>query len=144
MRTGAARYALAGVAALGLAVSAWIHAQLATPFDGNRGTLLSQGDLFRIQAAVDALAAVAVLVLPRALPAAGAAVVAAGGAALLVLTVFVPLDLTVLGLPVLFEPVWYPDKLIALVAQFPAVAGAAILAALLLRDGAASSRRVRG
>ncbi|HEY8589116.1 MAG TPA: hypothetical protein VIL55_06160 [Naasia sp.] len=142
MRAAApAGHVLAALAALGLAVSAYIHARLATPFDGNRGALLSQGDLFRIQAAVDCLAAVAILVLPRAVTVAAAAVVAAGGAALLYVTVLLPLDLTALGLPVLFEPAWYPDKTAALIAQLIAVAAAGILLALRLRAG--SSRRAR-
>jgi hypothetical protein len=80
-------------------------------------------------------------VLPRALTAAAAAIVAAGGAALLALTVLVPLDLSAVGLPVLFEPAWYPDKTAALVAQLVAVAAAGILLALRLRAG--TDRRVR-
>ncbi|MCU1438497.1 MAG: integral rane protein [Naasia sp.] len=133
MRATVARYAIASTAALGLAVSAAIHARLALPFDGNRGAWLGQGDLFRIQAALDALAAVAIVVLPRLLPALAAALIAAAGTALLVFTVFLPLDLTAVGLPVLFEPVWYADKATALAAQLVAVAAAAVLVAWRLR-----------
>lgn len=124
---------IAAVTAIALGVNVWVHLNLAVPFDGNRGALLGQGSLFRIESAADVLAAVAIVVLPRLTTAASAAIVAAGGAAVLVLTTFVPLDGTPLGLPLIFEPAWYPDKVLALVAQLVALAGAALVARRLLR-----------
>jgi hypothetical protein len=51
--------------------------------------------------------------------------VAAGGAAILVLTSVLPVDGTAVGLPYLFEPAWYPAKQTSLVFQLLAMALAA-------------------
>ncbi len=125
------RIALLLVTAIALVVNAVIHLQLAGPFDAITGTLVSQGTLFRIQAAVN-IAAALLLITRTRWAAAVAALVAAGGLALVVTTALVPLDLTAVGLPYLFEPIWYPDKVISAVAQAVAL-GAALAAALLTR-----------
>jgi hypothetical protein len=39
----------------------------------------------------------------------------------------VPLDLTALGLPYLYEPSWYREKVIAVLAQALAVVGALVV-----------------
>jgi hypothetical protein len=122
---------LAGVTAAGLIASAAIHFSLAPIFDANPGTLLSQGALFRIQSAVDVLAALLVLVLRSRWSGAFAALVAAGGAGILALTTAIAVDGSRFGLPYLFEPAWYPAKTAALVAQLVALAAA--VAVLLLR-----------
>lgn len=116
-------------AAIGLAVSAYIHLTLAAPFDANTGTLVSQGGLFRIQAVVDVTAAALVVIRPRRWTGLLAAVVALGGLGLIVITVYAPLDLTALGLPYLYEPSWYQDKVVAAVAQGLAAIGALFVAA---------------
>ena len=115
---------LAGVSAAGLLASAAVHFSLATPFDANPGTVLSQGALFRIQAAVDVVAALLVVILRTRWSAALAALVAAGGAAILAITTVVAIDGTRFGLPYLFEPGWYPAKTGALVVQLIAFLGA--------------------
>lgn len=127
----ALRIALLLVTAVALVVNAVIHFQLAGPFDAITGTLVSQGTLFRIQAAANIVAA-ALLLTRTWWAAALAALVAAGGLALVVTTTLVPLDLTVIGLPFLFEPIWYADKIVSTVAQAVALA-AALAAALLAR-----------
>jgi hypothetical protein len=127
----ALRIALLIITAIALLVNAVIHFQLAGPFDAITGTLVSQGTLFRIQAAVN-IAAALLLITRTRWAAALAALVAAGGLALVVITTLVPLDLSPIGLPFLFEPIWYADKVIAAVAQAIALA-AAITAALLRR-----------
>lgn len=119
--------------AVALLVNAWIHIRLAGPFDANPGALLSQGALFRIQAAVNVVVALLVVIRPRPWAMLIAFAVAAGGAAILVLTSVVPLDGTALGLPYLFEPAWYPAKQTSLVFQ--------ILAALLAVGSLARSAR---
>ena len=126
----ALRIALLLITAVALVVNAVIHFQLAGPFDAITGTLVSQGTLFRIQAAVN-IAAALLLITRTRWAAALAALVAAGGLTLVVMTSLVPLDLSPLGLPFLFEPVWYADKVIATVAQ--AVAVVTALAAALIR-----------
>ena len=127
----ALRIALLLVTAAALVVNAVIHLRLAGPFDAITGTLVSQGMLFRIQAAVN-IAAAALLLTRSRWAAALAALVAAGGLGLVVITTLVPLDLTTIGLPFLFEPVWYADKVVSALAQALALV-TALAAALLAR-----------
>ena len=122
--------------ALALLVNAYVHFLLASPFDALVGTLVSQGTLFRIQGVVNILAAVLILVLHRWWTALVAAAIAAGGLVLLVASVYVPLDLSALGFPVIYEPVWYQDKVVAVVAQAFALIGGLVMAVW-------SARRVR-
>jgi len=119
--------------ALALLVNAYVHFQLAGPFDALVGTLVSQGTLFRVQGVVNILAAILILIVHRWWAGLVAAAIAAGGLALLVVSVYVPLDLSALGFPVIFEPVWYQDKVIAVVAQAVALAGGLLVAALSRR-----------
>ncbi|MDO9589930.1 MAG: hypothetical protein Q7J04_02165 [Microcella sp.] len=133
------------ITAVALVVNAVIHLALAGPYDAITGTLLGQGDLFRIQAAVGIVIAVLLLVTFRGRRAAlvvalAAAVVAAGGLTLVVVTALVPLDLTAIGLPSLYEPIWFADKMISVVAQAIALASA-LLAAVLARRPAPGARR---
>ena len=114
--------------ALALLVNAYVHFVLAPPFDALVGTLISQGNLFRIQGVVNILAAILILAIPRYWAGLVAAAIAAGGLALLVVSVFMPLDLTAIGFPVIYEPVWYQDKVIAVIAQGLALIGGAIVA----------------
>ena len=137
----AARWILIGITAAALIINAVIHLQLADPFDAISGTLISQGWLFRIQAFVGIVTAVLLVVVRRVWVAAAGTVVAAGGLALILITVAVPLDLTALGLPLLFEPLWYPQKTIAAIVQVVAVATGAILIGMLRRRGARSAPR---
>ena len=135
-----ALYALTGA---GLIVNFVIHLQLAATFDAVAGPLLSQGDLFRIQAAAGILVAVALVIARRPWTAAIAAIaviIAVGGLGMLVLSTLVPLDLTALGLPVIFEPVWYSDKVIAALAQGLAALAAAALIVVERRRRAAVPR----
>ncbi|KQV25617.1 MULTISPECIES: hypothetical protein [unclassified Microcella] len=127
------RWIATGLLAVALVINAVIHLRLAAPFDAIAGTIVTQGDLFRIQAAAN-LVAVAVVVIARHRWAdALALVIAAGGAALIIVTALVPLDLTAIGLPLLFEPAFYPDKTTALVAQLVAALAATALLALRRR-----------
>jgi hypothetical protein len=133
------RWIATGLLAVALIINAVIHLRLAAPFDAVAGTIVTQGDLFRIQA-VSNVAAIAVVVFARRRWAdALALVIAAGGAALIVVTALVPLDLTAIGLPLLFEPAYYPDKTYALVAQLVAVAAATALILLRRRPAGAAS-----
>ena len=122
--------------AVALLVNAYVHFLLATPFDAIVGSLVSQGALFRIQGVVNILAAVLILVVHRWWTGLVAAVIAAGGLALLVASVYVPLDLSAIGFPVIFEPVWYPDKVIAVVAQGFALIGGLLVVVVARRRAA--------
>jgi len=116
--------------ALALLANAYVHFVLATPFDAIVGSLVSQGDLFRIQGVVNILAAVLILAVHRWWIGLVAAAIAAGGLVLLVASVYVPLDLSALGFPVIYEPAWYPDKVITVIAQGFALIGGLVLAML--------------
>ena len=117
--------------AVALAVSAYVHVDLSSsPYWA--GGQLTLGALFLGQAVVAVVAALWVLARPSRAAYAVAAVVAAASSAALVLSTYVRLP-SVGPLPVLYEPVWYADKVVAAVA-----AGVALLAAL-----AGLARRVR-
>ncbi|MFH8259267.1 hypothetical protein [Streptomyces roseolus] len=113
------------LAAAGLAVDAYLHAHLADRYDAVSATI-SQGTLFRIEAAVAALAALLVLVWRRALADAFAWTVAAGGLAALLLYRYV--DVGELGpLPNMYEPAWFTDKNLVVIAQVLALVAVSCL-----------------
>ncbi|MET7322755.1 hypothetical protein [Streptomyces sp. NPDC005549] len=122
---GAARL----LAAACLAVDAYVHADLADQYDGISASI-SQGNLFRIEAALAALAAVLVLVWRRLPGDLFATAVAAGGLALLLVYRYV--DVGELGpVPNMYEPIWFDEKEATAVAQ--AVAVVAMVYLLLVR-----------
>lgn len=124
--------ALRVIAAAGLAVDAYVHADLAAGFDAN-GSNISQGTLFRIEAAFASLAALLVLVHGRRLAATFALVVSLSALGAVLLYRYV--DVGTLGpLPNMYEPFWYTEKTISAVAEgVAAVASAVLLAAQLPR-----------
>lgn len=131
-RGGVGRYlrgAARVLAAAGLAVDAYMHAHLADRYDAISESI-SQGTLFRIEAGLAALAALLVLVWRRLPADLFAWAVATGGLALLLVYRYV--DVGVLGpFPNMYEPVWYGDKRVTVVAQ--AVAVVATVYLLLFR-----------
>lgn len=130
IRTGV--WAARLLAAAGLAVDAYVHADLAQHYDGIDATV-SQGDLFRAEAAISALAALLVLVWRRLLGDAFAWLVAAGGFALLVIYRYV--DVGKLGpLPDMHEPIWFTEKKVVAVAQLVTVVAAGALLVVDWRD----------
>ncbi len=126
--------ALRLLTAAALAVSAYVHVELSSsPYYA--GGQLTLGALFLSQAVVAVVVAVWVLVRPS--PASCVAAVVVATASLLALVVSTYVRLPSLGpFPVLYEPFWYGDKVVAAVAAaVAAVAG--LVAALGL------ARRVR-
>ena len=120
--------------AAALAVSAYVHVDLSSsPYWA--GGQLTLGALFLGQAVVAAVVALWVAVRPSRAAYAVAAVVAAVSFAALVLSTYVRLP-QVGPFPVLYEPVWYADKVVAAVA-----AGVALLAALAGLAAAGRRRR---
>ena len=112
--------ALKLVAAAGLIIDAVVHLQLADEYDANRGSLLSQGDLFRAEAAA-ALLAVLVLFVARGWIAWVLALVVSVTALAAVL-VYRYIDLGSIGpLPDMYEPLWFTKKVLATVAEGAAV-----------------------
>jgi hypothetical protein len=116
------------LAAAGLAVDAYVHADLASTYDGNTATV-GQGTLFRIEAVLAALAALLVLFFRSRLFRAYAFLVAAGGLAAVLVHRYV--DVGAFGpFPDMYEPLWYTKKVVSAVAQAVATVAAAVLLAL--------------
>jgi len=111
------------LAAAGLAIDAYVHADLAPAYDGIRVTI-SQGDLFRVEAGAAAGAALLVLVVGRRAGFGLALAVAAGGLGALLLYRYV--DVGPLGpVPNMYEPSWFPEKNAAALAEAAVVVLAA-------------------
>jgi hypothetical protein len=122
-------WALAVVTAAALAVDAYVHADLAPDYDAVRASV-SQGTLFRVEAAAAALAALLVLVARRRRTAwAFAFLVAAGGLAAVLLYRYVQVG-AVGPLPDMYEPIWFPEKTASAVAEAVG-AGTALLGLVL-------------
>jgi hypothetical protein len=104
-------------AAAALATDGVVHLKDAYFYDANTGSLLSQGELFRIQGVLALVVALAVLVLPRR-PVWGLAfLVAASAFGAVVLYTYVDVG-AVAGLPSMYEPSWGPPgKLLSAVAE---------------------------
>lgn len=121
--------------AAALAVSAYLHVDLASsPYYADGQLTLSA--LFVGQAVVAAAVAVWVLLSSGRLAKLAALAVAAGSLLALVLSVYVRLP-SFGPFPVLYEPLWYADKVAAAVAA--AVATVAALASLLTARTARSA-----
>jgi plastocyanin len=130
--------------AAGLAVDAYVHADLAPAYDGIRATV-SQGDLFRVEAGAAAAAALVVFVAGRRAGFGLAFAVAAGGLGALLLYRYV--DVGRIGpLPNMYEPSWFPEKTAAAVAEAGAAALAAggLIWAARQREPARAGRRLLG
>ncbi|MGW1750759.1 hypothetical protein ACWCRD_35145 [Streptomyces sp. NPDC002092] len=131
------------ITAAGLAVDAYVHADLAATYDPVTRTI-SQGDLFRVEAGAAALAAVLLVLFGRRpLVWAFALLVAAAGLAAVLVYHYVDVG-TVGPLPNMYEPVWYPEKTLSAVAEAAATltAAAGLLLARRLRTRSRESGAV--
>jgi hypothetical protein len=130
--SSASRRLLAVVVAVGLGVDAYVHWQLAPGFDGIQSTAsphISQGGLFRLEAALAVIAMLLVLLTRHRFGAVVALLVAAGGLGALMLYAYV--DVGALGpLPNMYDPFWYPEKTISAIAEALAAVGALALLTL--------------
>jgi hypothetical protein len=119
-------WVLRAIVAAGLAVDAFVHADLADLYDLNEGTtFISQGDLFRIEAVFSTLVAAAIILTRWRLT--WLLAVAVAGSALGGLLLYRYVDPGMLGpLPDMYEPSMYPEKVLAAVAESVATAAAAL------------------
>lgn len=109
------RRALVALAVAGLVVDAYVHLKLSSGYDPVRA-VVSQGQLFRVEAVAALGAAVLLLLRPGRLSAAFAVLVAGGGLVPLVLLRYV--DVPALGpFPDMYEPLWYAEKNVTAIAQ---------------------------
>jgi hypothetical protein len=127
------RTVLTVVVVAGLAVDAYVHLDLASGYDGVKSSTLSQGDLFRAEGTLAALAAAALLVRPRRYTAGLAFLVAAGGTVAVVLYRYV--DVGAFGpVPNMYEPLWYTKKTLSAWAEgIAALTALALLSAIHLQ-----------
>jgi hypothetical protein len=124
------RWALALVTAAGLAIDAYVHFHLAGPYFAIKSSVLSQGDLFRAEATVAVIAAVAVLLRPRRYTAAFAFVVAAAGTAAVL--VYAYIDIGAFGpFPDMYDPRWFGEKTLSVIAEGVSTITALALFAML-------------
>ncbi|MFE9453447.1 hypothetical protein [Streptomyces sp. NPDC006739] len=123
------RLLLQAVTAAALAVDAYVHASLASPYD-RVGQQISQGTVFRLEAAVASLAALLVLLLGRRRPVwAFAFLVSVSALGAVLLYQFVNVG-TFGPLPNMYEPVWGPSKTASAIAE--AVGAVAALVGFLI------------
>jgi hypothetical protein len=107
------------ITSAGLAVDAYVHADLASRYDPIRASI-SQGDLFRIEAGIASLAALLVILLGRRETYALAFLVAASALGAIVLYRYV--NVGKLGpLPNMYEPIWFTEKSVSAVAEVVAL-----------------------
>lgn len=122
------RSGLTAVVIAALAIDAYVHLHLASSYASARSGVVSEGGLFRIEAAF-AIVAAALLVRPRWYTALLALVVSVGGVGAVLLYAYV--DVGAVGpLPDMYEPVWFPEKTWSAWGE-----GVGALAALLLFIG---------
>ena len=96
------------VAVLGLAYDAKAHLHLAPVYDAV-GTSITQGGLFRVEAAAAIVAAVAVLLLDDRRVWLAVGLVGLGGVAAVVLYRYV--NVPAIGpIPSMYEPIWFGEK----------------------------------
>ena len=117
------------VTAAGLGVDAYVHWQLAPGFDtltGPASPHISQGQLFRLEAALAVIAMLLVLLTRHRLGVLVAFLIAAGGLGAVLLYGYI--DVGGFGpLPDMYDPIWYPEKAISAVAEAVAAVGALCL-----------------
>ena len=119
------KLALRAIVAAGLLVDAYIHFDLASQYDPITSGTISQGNLFRVEAVAALLAAVLVVAVRRRATDLLALSVAAGGVVAVLLYRYV--DVGPIGpLPSMYEPIWYAEKSISLVAESVAAVAAAV------------------
>ncbi|GAA2740281.1 hypothetical protein [Kitasatospora cinereorecta] len=135
--SGVGLWLLRLLTAAGLAVDAYVHADLAGRYDLVGGDI-SQGTLFRLEAAVASFAALLILLIANRITWAIAFLVAASALGAILLYFYV--DVGRIGpLPNMYEPLWYSQKTTATVAE--GVAAAAALTGLVVTWQAPRHRR---
>jgi hypothetical protein len=132
------RWVVRAVVACGLAIDAYVHADLAARYDPISASI-SQGNLFRIEAGLSALVAALVLFVGRRELYALAVLVA--GSALGAIISYRYVNVGKLGpLPNMYEPIWFTEKVVAAAAEAVALAGALLGLALPITSQPASTR----
>lgn len=127
------RIALTLVVVVGLGIDAYVHFDLASNYEANKTSTLSQGDLFRAEAVIAILAALALLVRPRRYTALITFAVAAGGLAAVLIYRYVEVG-KIGPIPAMYEPFWFAEKNLSAYAEAFAAAASAALFVILHRE----------
>lgn len=120
-------WVLLAVVVVGLLVDAGVHLALASSFPEHRTSALTEATVFRVEAVVSVLAAVALVVRPRWYTAASALLVSAS--AVVTVVVYRYVDVGAIGpLPDMYDPYWGPPaKVLSVVAEAAAAVGSVAL-----------------
>jgi hypothetical protein len=121
------QWILIALVVVGLVVDAFVHYDLASAFKHNKTSVLSEPGIFRIQATVSLLVALAVLVRPRRYTAALAFLV--GASAFVAVVVYRYVNVGKIGpLPNMYDPYWAPaGKTLSAIGEAVAAVAAATL-----------------
>ncbi|MGW8730680.1 hypothetical protein ACWGNF_32155 [Streptomyces sp. NPDC055808] len=132
-------FVMRGAASAGLAVDAYVHLDLAHRYSPIASSILSEGALFRIEAAAAIFAALLVVFWRHRAGDAFAWLTAAAGLAAILFYRYI--DPGSLGpLPDMYEPIWFTSKVWALIGQ--AIAITALTALIVGQRGSHSGRRL--
>lgn len=139
----ASEIALIVVVVVGLAIDAFVHFDLAGAFAGNKTSTLSEADIFRADASVALLAAIALLVRPRWYTAAFAGLVAAAGTAAVITFRYVNVG-KIGPIPNMYDPYWAPfEKNLSVYGEAAATLAAVALLVVLRRQPRTESAHSR-
>ena len=109
----------------GFAVDAYVHFNLAAQYDTTGGGI-TQGLLFRLEAVAAIVAALLVIVSVRRVFYVLPFLIAASALGAVLLYRYVDVG-TIGPLPDMYDPAWYPEKLLSAIAELIATIGAAIM-----------------
>ncbi|MHA7154029.1 hypothetical protein [Arthrobacter sp. TMN-50] len=115
-RNGRSLVLLRVAIAVGLAIDAFVHFQLAATYQQAFPGGIGGGNLFRIQAGAAILAALYVLIRGSRLSYLIAALVALSAFAAVVSSVYIQLP-AIGPIPAMYEPIWFFDKALSAVAE---------------------------
>lgn len=125
------QWVLIGIVVVGLVVDAIVHFDLASAFNGNKTSFISEADIFRIQSTVALIAALAVLVRPRRYTAGFAFLIAASATVAVVVYRYVNIG-KIGPIPNMYDPYWAPfGKNLSAVAEVVAALASAALFVVL-------------
>lgn len=120
------RWALVVAAVAGLVIDAWTHFDLASTYAPIRTSTLNEGELFRVEASLAVIAALWLLWRRDVFSIGFTALVAGGGAFLLLLYNWV--DVGKIGpIPDMYDPYWPTEKKWALAGELIALVAALVL-----------------
>lgn len=136
------------VVASGLAIDAYVHVDLAHTYAEVSGGI-GEGNLFRLEAIVSALVAAAALLIGNRMAYAAGLIVGVSAAVLAVIATNTPIG-PFGPIPDLYDPVWYPEKTLSVVAEVVAAVGSSAGLLLVWRSHGrrlmsdSPRRRIRG